>query len=82
MDGVQRWPPEEEEMRPCGEAWRWQPEEENSPATMRLQPPPASAARHHASMSSGSAEGDGTELADNVLPFPPEGFCSIKYLQT
>jgi hypothetical protein len=48
---------------------------------MRVRLPPASAARHHALTSSGTAEGDGTELADDVLPFPPEGFCFIKYLR-
>jgi hypothetical protein len=26
--GVQRWSPEEEKMRPCWEAWRWQLEED------------------------------------------------------
>jgi hypothetical protein len=28
-----------------------------------------------------AAEGDATELADDILPFPPEVFCSIKNLQ-
>jgi hypothetical protein len=28
-----------------------------------------------------AAEGDVTDLADDILPFPPEGFCSIKNLQ-
>jgi hypothetical protein len=41
--GVQRWPSEEEEMQPCGEAWRWQPEEED--VCCALLPPVVAAAR-------------------------------------